>query len=104
MTTFTRRAVEILVEEWERWWSKPPPKDYPKSDAIYERLVAEGWKVPDYALDELWEHLRAREQIKGSGWLGSDGWRMHGNWTFMGVNPHILDDTAYLEGDDYRFL
>ncbi len=105
MTTFTRRAVEILVEEWERWWSaKPRPKGYLESGVIYERLVAEGWDVPDYVLDKLWERLRAEEQIKGPGLQGKDGWRMHGNRTFMGVNPHILDDTAYLERDDYRLL
>lgn len=104
MTTFTRKAVQILSEEWERWSDTPPPKDYLRSQVIYERLVAEGWDVPDYALDELWEHLRDTEQIRGPRFMGRDGWRMHGNRQFMWVNPDILDDTLYLEGDDYRIL
>ena len=104
MTTFTRRAVEILVEEWERWSEKSPPKDYFSSEAVFQRLVDEGWPIPEYALDELWKELKKNKQIKGTGFIGRDAWKQHGNWRFTWVNPHILDDTIYLEGDDYRFL
>ena len=100
MTTFTRRAVQILSEEWERWSETSPPKEYLKSKVIYERLVAEGWDVPDNALNDSWE----TEQIRGPRFLGRDGWRMHGNRRFMWVNPGILDDTLYLGGDNYQIL
>ena len=42
---------------------------YLKSKVIYERLVAEGWDVPDNALNDSWE----TEQIRGPRSLGRDG-------------------------------
>ncbi len=111
MTTFTRRAVQILSEEWEQWQEQRTEKiergeqvDYFNSEAVYRRLADEGWPIPDYALDELWKELKQNEQIQGTGFLDADKWKMHGNWRFVWINPDILDETLYLEGDDYRIL
>ena len=104
MTTFTRRAVQVLSEEWERWQEQPGPKDYFNSEAVYRILVDEGWPIPDYALDELWKELKENEQIEGRDFMGRDAWKQHGNWRIVWVNPDILDDTIYLEGDDYRLV
>lgn len=93
MTDLERRAVEVLSEEWARWEEMPTPKDYPKSRPVYERLIAEGWDVPDYALSELWEKLKLWDQIAGAGFLGRDAWREDGNWEFRWVNPDIVDES-----------
>jgi hypothetical protein len=100
--TFERRAVEILLEEWERWLEKPIPKNYLRSEPVYQRLVDKGWNVPDYDLDTLWKKLKAMEQIRGTGFIGRTQWAKHGNWQFRWVNPDILEDTQELTGDsDY---
>lgn len=102
MKSFERRAVEILLDEWLHWQEKPTPKDYLRSEPIYQRLIDENWTVPDYTLDKLWKQLKAIGQLKGNGWHGRSAWAQHGNWQFVWVNPDILEDTQELTGySDY---
>ncbi len=56
------RIIEVICEEWE----KVAP-DTLKSKTVYERLVAEGEHIPDYAMEETLKNLHDGGLIRAPG-------------------------------------
>ena len=89
----TQRAIDILADEWRRWEERPTPKDYPSSKAVYDRLIAEGWTVPDNALRELWTQLDMFGYIRAAMYQANrDRWRTDGLADFVHVDLDRLDE------------
>lgn len=86
MADLQRRAIEVLYEEWE----DKKPNGF-TSDVVYGRLVAEGWDVPDYALQNVWEGLKSLGYIRGRLVL-MRGEEKHGRYYFQWVDPNIIKE------------
>jgi hypothetical protein len=92
---FSNRLMKVLCEEWDK--VNPDPWDTVnlntlRSDTIYERLVNEGTEVPDDAMYEVIEDLKAGALIRATYIQNRDARHQHGNWTITWVDYDGLCD------------
>ena len=72
------RVMEIIEEEWDRTRPLGGVGNTHSRD-VYLRLVAEGWDVPDWKMQEILEELQAHWRIRGAYELDPEARRMHGS-------------------------
>ena len=81
------RVKEIILEEWER-------RGPFESEVIYNRIIEEGWEVPDYYLrDLLYRFLNALGMINFTFRRprSEEANRKHGDIKIRNVNPEEFD-------------
>lgn len=67
------------------------PRENVSSDVVYDRLIAEDWQVPDYALQHLWELLTFHD-LAGGMLTHHRGEEQHGAYTFQWTAPNIIEE------------
>lgn len=60
-----------------------------ESEDIYNKLIQIGETVPDFALDEIFHHLKNQGLIKGPFRMNSEAVRKHGAIPIMWVSRYI---------------
>jgi hypothetical protein len=92
-----QRAVEVLDDEWQKLQEKKERGGAVEqglgTEHVYRRLLEEGWDVPDYALNKLWESLAAFGRIRGQRVDDGGGMELHGARLITWVSPAILEET-----------
>lgn len=82
---FENLVVEALSDEWERQRG-----DAVDSKDVYARLIEKGVDVPEGAMNEAFESLRADGLIRGPGYFDREGILLHGARYVTDFNPSIL--------------
>ena len=98
-----QRAVEVLYDEWQKLQEGEERGEAVeqglRTERVYQRLLQEGWDVPAYMLNKLWESLAALGGIRAQRVDDGDGMKLHGAMLITWVSPNLLEDTRR-RGDD----
>lgn len=105
MKMVEQRAVEVLYDEWrelqERKERGEAVEQGLRTERVYQRLLQEGWDVPPYMLNKLWESLAAFGRIRGQRLADGGGMTLHGAMLITWVNPELLEDTERRADDSF---
>ncbi len=97
MKMVEQRAVEVLYDEWQKVQEREERGEEVeqglRTERVYQRLLQEGWDVPAYMLNKLWESLVAFGQIEGQRLEGRGGMKLHGAMLITWVSATLLEDT-----------
>ncbi len=92
-----QRAVELLDEEWQKLKEGKERGEAVgqglRTERVYRRLLEEGWDVPAYTLNKLWESLVAFGRIRGQRVDDGGGMEVHGAMLITWVSPDLLEGT-----------
>ncbi len=99
------RAVEVLYDEWQRLQERKERGEAAArgigTERVYQRLLEEGWDVPGYMLNKLWESLAAFDQIRGQRFGDGGGVELHGAMLITWVSATLLEETQRRADDSF---
>ena len=97
MKLVEQRAVELIHDEWRKLKESKERGEAVeqglRTERVYRRLVEEGWDVPAYMLNKLWESLVAFGRIRGQRVDDGGGMKLHGAMLITWVSPDLLEET-----------
>ena len=100
-----QRAVEVLYDEWQKLQERKERGEAAAqgigTERVYQRLLEEGWDVPAYMLNKLWESLAAFDQIRGQRLDDGGGLKLHGATLITWVSATLLEDTQRHADDSF---
>ena len=100
-----QRAVEVLYDEWQRLQERKERGEAAArgigTERVYQRLLEEGWDVPAYMLNKLWESLVASDQIRGQRFDGGGGVELHGAMLITWMSADLPEDTQRHADDSF---
>ena len=76
---------DTIVQMWQE--KKTPQLE---SGLVYQQLIEHGEDIPDYALNDIFEYLKANSFVNGTGYMHPDDAKKHGAFLITYVNSDFL--------------